>query len=46
MPDVAQELSLQVSQGSEYSSCDDVTIDLAEPQLDLIQPGRIGRSEV
>src|ERR1700721_3475237 len=46
MPDVAQELSPQVRDGSEYPSGDDVAVDLAEPQLDLIQPGRVGRSEV
>jgi hypothetical protein len=46
LPDVAQELSLQIRDGSEYPSCDDVSLDLAEPQLDSIQPGRVGRSEV
>ena len=45
VPDVAQELPLQIGDGSEYSARDDVAVDLAEPQLDLIQPGRVGRSE-
>jgi hypothetical protein len=44
--DVAQELPFQIRDGSKYSSRDDVAVDLAEPQLDLIQPGRVGRSEV
>src|ERR1022692_5172510 len=46
LADVSQELSLQVGDGSEYASRDDVALDLAEPQLDLIQPRRVGRSEV
>lgn len=46
MPDVAQQLPLQIRNGSEYPSGDDVAVDLTEPQLDLIQPGRVGRSEV
>jgi len=46
LPDVAQELFLQIRDGSEYSSRDDVAVDLAEPQLDLIQPGGVGRREV
>ena len=46
VPDVAQQLPLQIRDGSEYPSRDDVAVDLAEPQLDLIQPGRVGRSEV
>src|ERR1700686_1816981 len=46
LADVSQELSLQIRDGSEYASRDDVAFDLAEPQLDLIQPRRGGRSEV
>jgi hypothetical protein len=45
-PDVAQELPFQIRDGSKYSSRDDVAVDPAEPQLDLIQPGRVGWSEV
>jgi hypothetical protein len=41
-----QELPLQIGDRSENSSRDDVAIDLAEPQFDLIQPGGVGRSEV
>jgi hypothetical protein len=36
--DVSQELSLQIRDGSENASRDDVALDLAEPQLNLIQP--------
>src|SRR5882757_3008710 len=46
LTDVSQELSLQIRDGSEYTSRDDVALDLAKPQLDLIQPRGIGRSEV
>jgi hypothetical protein len=46
LTDVSHELALQIKDRSEYTSCDDIALDLAEPQLDLIQPRRIGRSEV
>src|SRR5258707_14973028 len=46
LTDVSHELSLQIRDGSEYTSRDDIALDLAEPQLDLIQPRRVGRSEV
>ena len=46
LTDVSQELSFQIRNGSEYASGDDVALDFAEPQLDLIQPRRVGRSEV
>src|SRR6266853_1014360 len=46
LTDVAHKFSLQIRNGSEYASRDDVALDLAEPQLDLIQPRRVGRSEV
>src|SRR5438445_10590239 len=45
LTDVSQELFVQIRNGSEYASGDDVALDLAEPQLDLIQPRRVGRSE-
>jgi hypothetical protein len=38
LTDVSQELSLQIRGGSEYTSRDDIALDLAEPQLDLIVP--------
>jgi hypothetical protein len=46
LTDVPQELPLQIRDGSEYASRNDVALDFAEPQLDLIQPRRVGRSEV
>ena len=46
LTDVSQELPLQIRDGSEDASRDDIALDLTEPQLDLIQPGRVGRSEV
>src|SRR5260370_16426326 len=46
LTDVSHELSLQIRDGSEYTSRDDIALDLAEPQLDLIQPRRVGWSEV
>jgi len=46
LTDVSQELFVQIRNGSEYASGDDVALDLAEPQLNLIQPRRVGRSEV
>src|SRR6202158_3172909 len=46
LTDVSQELSFQIRDGSEYASRDDVALDLAEPQLDWIQPRRVARSEV
>ncbi len=37
---------LQVWDRGEYASRDHVAFDLGEPQLDLVEPGRVGRSEV
>ena len=34
--DVAHELSLQIRDGREHAAGDDVALDLAEPQLDLV----------
>jgi hypothetical protein len=38
LTDVSQELFVQIRNGSEYASGDDIALDLAEPQLNLIQP--------
>jgi hypothetical protein len=46
LANVSHELSSQIGNGSEYASGNDVALDFAEPQLDFIQPGRVGRSEV
>ncbi len=46
MADVPHELSAQVGDRGEDASCDDVTLDLGEPQLDLAELGRVSRHEV
>src|SRR5882757_4916341 len=46
LADVSHELALQVGDGSKDTSGDDVALDLAEPQLNLVQPGGVSRSEV
>src|SRR5881394_1851089 len=44
--DVAAKFASQVGDGSENATGNDLTFDLSEPDLDLVQPGRIGRGEV
>jgi hypothetical protein len=44
--DVLHEFSSQLGDGSERAARDDITLDLAEPLLDLVEPRRVGRSEV
>ena len=46
MADVPHQFSPQVGDGGEDAACDDVTLDLGEPQLDLVEPGRVSRREV
>src|SRR4051794_13728930 len=46
LTNVSHELALQVRDGSEYTPGDDVALDLAKPQLDLVQPRGVSRSEV
>ena len=46
LADVSHELAFQVGNGSEDTSGDDVARDLAEPQLDLVQPRGVSRGEV
>ena len=46
LTNVSHELSLQVRDGSKYAARDDVALDLAEPQLDVVQPRRVGGREV
>jgi hypothetical protein len=46
LPDVLDELSAQVGDGSEDAACDDGALDLGKPQLDLVEPGRVSRREV
>jgi hypothetical protein len=38
MADIAHELFLQIGDGSEHAAGDDIALDLAEPQLDLVEP--------
>ena len=42
--DVANELSGQVSGGSEDSPSNDIALNFGKPDFDLIEPARIGRS--
>ena len=42
--DVAHEISREIFNGGEDSSGDNLPLDLGEPDLDLVEPGRIGRS--
>ena len=44
--DVAHELSLQIGHRGKDAASDDVTLDLGEPQFDLVEPRAVGRSEV
>src|SRR5204863_231501 len=44
--DVATKFASQVGDGSENATGNDLRFDLSEPDLDLVQPGRIGRGEV
>src|SRR5438128_11167128 len=46
LADVAQELAAEVGSRREDAACDHVALDLAQPNLDLIQPAGIGRREV
>ena len=46
MPDIAHELSFQIVPGGEDAARDNVTFDLCEPELHLIEPGRVGRREM
>ena len=46
MADIAHELSFEVKDRREYAPSDEVALDLAEPQLDLVEPGGVGGSEV
>src|SRR5688500_7867891 len=46
MADVAADLASEIGDGGEDAAGNDVTLDLGEPELDLVEPGRVGRSEV
>src|ERR1700730_5795777 len=44
--DVGHELASQIVAGPENAAVDEVALDLAEPELDLVEPGRLGGREV
>jgi len=44
--DVAAEFASQVGNRGEDAACDDLAFDLGEPDLDLIEPGRVRGREV
>jgi hypothetical protein len=44
--DVAAKLSREVTYRTEYATCDDVSLNAREPDLNLVEPGGMGRSEV
>ena len=46
MPDVSHEFLCEIVDEGEDAACNDVAFDLGEPDFDLIEPGRIGRSVV
>ena len=46
MADVAHEFSFEVCNRGEYAAGDDIAFDLAEPQLDLVEPRGVRRGEV
>ena len=43
MGDIAHDLSVEVALGFEDAACNEVSLDLGEPDLDLIKPRGIGR---
>src|SRR6266478_7235153 len=46
LADVAYEFLAQVGDRGKDAASANVTLDLAEPQFDLVEPGRVGRGEV
>ena len=44
--DVAQELAAEVAGGGEDAAGDDIALDLAQPDLDLVEPAGVARREV
>jgi len=44
--DIAAELASQVGNRGEDAACDDLAFDLGEPDLDLVEPGRVSGREV
>jgi hypothetical protein len=46
MADVTHELVAQVADRVEHASLDDLALQFGEPDLDLVQPGRVSRSKM
>jgi len=46
MADIGHDLSVEVGLGFEDAACNEVSLDLGEPDLDLIEPRGIGRGEM
>ncbi len=46
VPDVATNFLREVSDGREDPPSDEIAFDLRKPELDLVEPGRIGRREM
>ena len=44
--DVAHQLAGEIAYGGENTTCDHFALDACEPDLDLIEPGRVGRRKV
>ncbi len=44
--DVATDLASEIWNRGEDAPGDEVPLDFGEPDLDLVEPGRVGRSEV
>src|SRR5262245_2559934 len=43
LADITHEFPLQIGHRGEHAAGDDIALDLGEPELDLVEPGRIGR---
>ena len=43
MADIAHDLAVEVGLGFENAACNEISLDLGEPDLDLIKPRGIGR---
>jgi hypothetical protein len=46
VPDVATNLPRKIGDGRKDATGQEIAFDLREPELDLVQPGRIGRGEM
>ena len=46
MPDISSNLAREIWHGRKDPAREEITLDLGEPEFDLVQPGRVGRREV